>query len=141
MLFALSMIGVPPLPGFWAKLLLVTGLVEANASLYLTALVVLLTATVIEAHYLMRTAILIYSKGKKKQLKKLHQTPFNLTIVSVFALVLIVALMTLAPLGNKLNKIAAESSDRALYIKTTFPAKKAPIRKQISLNQPESKVQ
>jgi formate hydrogenlyase subunit 3/multisubunit Na+/H+ antiporter MnhD subunit len=141
MIFALSLIGVPPLPGFWAKLLLVNGLVEASASLYITALVVLLTATVIEAHYLMRTAIHIYSKGKKKQRKKLHQTPFNLTIVSVFAVVLIVALVTLAPLGNKLNKIAAESSDRALYINTTFSTKQAPMRKQTSLDQQMSKVQ
>ncbi len=141
MLFALSMIGVPPLPGFWAKLLVVTGLVQASAPLYITALVVLLTATIIEAHYLMSTAIKIYSKGKKKQLKKLHQKPFNLSIISVFATVLIVAVLTLAPLGNKLNQIAVESSDRALYISTTLSAKKPTLIRQISMNQQVSKVQ
>ncbi len=140
-LFALSLIGVPPLPGFWTKLLLVTGLVEASAPLYLTALAVLLSATVIEAHYLMRTAIQMYSKGKKKQVKKLHQTPLNLTIVSVFAVILIAALITLAPLGNKLHHIAAESSDRALYINTTFSVRHTPVRNQISLIKQQSKVQ
>ena len=133
MLFALSMIGVPPLPGFWAKLLLVTGLVEANAPLYIIALVVLLTATVIEAHYLMSTALKIFSKGKKKHFKKLLQTPFNLTIATIFGAVLLAALFTLTPLGNKLNQIATESSDRSLYIKTTLSLKLPPqVKQQVS---------
>ncbi|MCK4710650.1 MAG: hypothetical protein KAU21_18695, partial [Gammaproteobacteria bacterium] len=123
-----------PLPGFWAKLLLVTGLVQASAPLYLTALAVLLTATVIEAHYFMSTAIKIYSKGKKKHRKKhlkhLKQAPLNLAIVSVLGLVILITVFTVAPLGNKLNQIAVESSDRALYIRTTLsqspPLKGAP---------------
>ena len=130
MLFALSLIGVPPLPGFWAKLLVVTGLVGMNTLLYLVALAVLLGATVIEAHYLMSTALKIYSKGKKKQIRKLRQTPFNLGIISTFAAVLIVALLTLTPLANKLNQIAFESSNRSLYIRTTFSQTPTALGKQ-----------
>lgn len=136
LLFALSLIGVPPLPGFWAKLLVVTGLVDASTSLYLTALIVLLIATVIEAHYLISTAIKIYSKGKKKRLKKLHQPAFNLIIVSIFAAVLLVSVFTLTPLANKLNQIASESSNRSLYINTTFSANHLP-----KVNQQVSKVE
>ncbi len=130
--FALSLIGVPPLPGFWAKLLLVIGLIQASSPLYLTALAVLLTATVIETHYLMKTAIKIYSKGKKKQVKKWQQTSFNLSVISVFALIMLAVVFTLTPLANKLNHIAAESSDRVLYINTTLSASQPPLSQPLS---------
>lgn len=133
MFFALSMIGVPPLPGFWAKLLVVTGLLDANAPLYITALMVLHMATVIEAHYLMSTAIIIYSRGKKKQIKKLTQKTSSLAVSALFGLILLIALGSLTPLGNKLNHIAAESSDRALYINTTLSKNHPPLmKKQVS---------
>ncbi len=130
MIFALSMIGVPPFPGFWAKLLLISGLLEVSSPLYLTALIVLLTATVIEAHYLMSTAIKIYSKGKKKQVKKLRQAPFNIIITSVYALFLLSALLAVAPLGNKITEIAQESGNRSLYITTTLSHRSPPLMKQ-----------
>jgi len=139
MLFALSMIGVPPLPGFWAKLLLVTGLVEVNNPLYITALVIFLSATIIEAHYLMSVAIKLYSPSKKETLKKLHLTSLNLGIISIFAVLLVSALIMLTPLANKLQQIALESSDRNLYINTSLSLKHAPLKSV--LKQPESKAQ
>lgn len=117
-LFALSLIGVPPFPGFWAKLLVVTGLTGMESSAYITALVILLTATVIEAGYLMRAAIPIFSLSVKR--KKFSRSVFNPGFVSIFAVILLVALMTLTPLAEKLQHIGRQSSDRMLYINTTF---------------------
>lgn len=121
MLFALSLLGVPPLPGFWAKLLLVTGLTEANTPLYLTALVVLLLATVIEAQYLMRTAVTLYSKAREGDTPPPAHGKLNLGVISLAGSVLVVALIGITPLGEKLHRIALESSDRTLYINTTLP--------------------
>lgn len=123
MLFALSLIGVPPLPGFWAKLLVVTGLAGMNASAYYTALFVLLAATVVEANYLMRVATRIFSSdgtGSSQPHSRL-----TLGVSSAFALVLLIALLALPPIGQKLDQLGAESSDRFLYIGTTFQNRKA----------------
>jgi formate hydrogenlyase subunit 3/multisubunit Na+/H+ antiporter MnhD subunit len=120
-LFALSMIGVPPLPGFWAKLLLVTGLVESATPLALTALGVLLTATVIETHYLMRTALHLFATNEHGPQAPSPHHPLTLGVASLFGALLLTALLAVTPLGEKLAHIAAETADRHLYIKTTFP--------------------
>lgn len=118
-LFALSLIGVPPFPGFWAKLLVVTGLSGANSALYTTALFILLTATVIEAGYLMRVAIPVFSL--KIDNIKFSKSVYSLGFSSAFALALIGALFMLSPLGDKLQQMGHQSGDRMLYISTTFP--------------------
>ncbi len=125
-LFSLSLIGVPPLPGFWAKMLLMSGLVGMDAPIYYTALAVLMIATVIEAQYLMRVAVTLYSANERSSDLRLAS---NTGIMSLFALVLLSALVTLSPLGAKLYHIAAESSNRALYIRSTFNIKPAPVLK------------
>ena len=125
-LFALSLIGVPPFPGFWAKLIMVTGLVGAADPVYLFALVILLSATVIEANYLMRTALRIYAPAEKELTQPQAHSLLNLGIISTFGLVLISTLIGIAPLGNRLSTIASEAGNRNLYIETTFSAGKMP---------------
>nr|WP_242518783.1 proton-conducting transporter membrane subunit [Thiorhodovibrio winogradskyi] len=49
LLLAASMVGVPPLPGFWAKLMLVLSLAEQEGSLVMVALFAVLLAAAVEA--------------------------------------------------------------------------------------------
>ncbi len=123
-LFALSLIGVPPLPGFWAKMLLMSGLVGMDTSVYYIALAVLMIATVVEAQYLIRIAVTLYSASDRSSELRLAS---NTGVMSLFAVVLLSALLTLTPLGSKLYHIAAESSNRALYIRTTFNVNPTPV--------------
>ena len=62
-LFALSMIGVPPLPGFWAKLVVLIALAQ-QGPLELAAMAAILVVTAIEANYLFRLAVVLYRKGE-----------------------------------------------------------------------------
>ncbi|MFZ0791889.1 MAG: proton-conducting transporter membrane subunit, partial [Chromatiaceae bacterium] len=62
-LFALSLIGVPPLPGFWAKLLVLVGLAQGGSALELFALVSVLLVTAVEASYLFRVAARLYGQS------------------------------------------------------------------------------
>jgi formate hydrogenlyase subunit 3/multisubunit Na+/H+ antiporter MnhD subunit len=119
-LFALSLIGVPPFPGFWAKLIMVTGLVGADAPLYLLALGILLTATVIEANYLIRCAIQIYAPADENSTASVAQERLSLAISSALGIALMVSLFTITPLGNRLYHVAAEAADKSLYINTTL---------------------
>lgn len=118
--FALSLIGVPPLPGFWAKLLVVTGLAGIASPLHLTALAVLLLATVIEAAYLMRVAIRLSTNLGDPQPKP-STTPIPAVAV-VFALLLASALILLNPIASRLDQMATQSADRSLYMQTVLPS-------------------
>ena len=129
-LFSMSLIGVPPLPGFWAKMLLMSGLVGMDAPIYYSALAVLMIATVIEAHYLIRVALTLYAANENSSELRLAA---NTGMMSLFAIILLSAVITLTPLGKRLYGMAAESSDRALYIRTTFSAEPAPGHKKASL--------
>jgi len=59
-LLALSLIGVPPLPGFWAKLLVLSELVVQADFLHLLAAGVILAGAVLEVSYLFRVASRFY---------------------------------------------------------------------------------
>jgi len=71
-------------------------------------------------------AVTLYSANERSSDLRLAS---NTGIMSLFALVLLSALVTLSPLGAKLYHIAAESSNRALYIRSTFNIKPAPVLK------------
>ena len=75
-MFALSLIGVPPFPGFWAKLLVVMGLISQDMAIYSIALAVILVTTVIEANYLFRVVIILYDKTKSEE-KSETQTQYD----------------------------------------------------------------
>ena len=120
-LFALSLIGIPPLPGFWAKLLLVTGLVGTESSLHMLALIVLLTGTVIETHYLMRVTKVLVAGTPVPSTRITELGILNISIISIFAGCLFVVLLNLSPIGNQLASIAGESANKLIYISTSFP--------------------
>ena len=59
-LFSLSLLGLPPLPGFWSKFLVLGGLADAGSTLQLAAMAIILAGTVLEGAYLMRVITILY---------------------------------------------------------------------------------
>ena len=130
-LFALSLIGVPPLPGFWAKLLVVMGLVSQDAAMYSLALAIILIATVIEANYFFRVAITLFAKAETPQtvteqsaapaLEELAHSRLDLATSSLCGAALIAAVFFTAPIGQQLKQTAVQATDVNAYITTVFP--------------------
>ncbi|MEW8095707.1 MAG: proton-conducting transporter membrane subunit [Candidatus Thiodiazotropha endolucinida] len=122
-LFSLSLVGMPPLPGFWAKFTLITELAGQSEPLYLIGLAVFLLATVIEASYLFRVAAILYQDAPRETLD--HEIPKNeglsLVTATLFGAGLIAAAVMIAPVGDSLNTIAVQVQDIDLYISTVNP--------------------
>ncbi|MFI0415129.1 MAG: complex I subunit 5 family protein [Candidatus Thiodiazotropha sp.] len=122
-LFSLSLVGMPPLPGFWAKFTLITELAGQSEPLYLIGLAVFLLATVIEASYLFRVAAILYQDAPRETLD--HEIPTNeglsLVTAALFGAGLVAAAVMIAPVGDSLNTIAAQVQDVDLYISTVLP--------------------
>jgi formate hydrogenlyase subunit 3/multisubunit Na+/H+ antiporter MnhD subunit len=123
LLFSLSLVGVPPLPGFWAKYLLVTQLMAQSDPLHLTALVVFLAATVVEASYLFRVAGELFRSEERKD-RPAPPAPESLGLVTseLIGAGLLLGILTIAPLTDDLKAVAARSGDVATYTDTVFPA-------------------
>jgi len=118
-LFALSLVGVPPLPGFWAKLLTIVGLLAQADPLYWLAAATVLVATVVEVNYLFRLGLTLFREPGAGEMTKPH-SGLDLTTVSLMAAALLTATILIAPLGDQLGKIAGQASDRGLYITSVF---------------------
>ncbi|MEJ2423983.1 MAG: proton-conducting transporter membrane subunit [Candidatus Thiodiazotropha sp.] len=122
-LFALSLVGMPPLPGFWAKFTLISELATQNAPLYLIGLAVFLLATVVETSYLFRIAGWLYQRSDAPP----DDEPpprlggLSLSTATLFGLTLIAATLWIAPVGDRLQAMAAQTHQVALYINTVKP--------------------
>ena len=111
-LFALSLVGVPPLPGFWAKLLLLLSLGQQEGLLAQVAMAGVLLMTVVEAHYLFRLVGLLYAKVDRPA------TPHRNSDVAVASLlgVLLVASVPLMPiLADTFATMARQVADLPAY--------------------------
>jgi formate hydrogenlyase subunit 3/multisubunit Na+/H+ antiporter MnhD subunit len=121
-LFALSLIGFPPLPGFWAKFTLITELAAQTSPLYLIGLSVFLLATVIEASYLFRLAGILYEKTPDRP--TLDETPkpaaLSLVTASIFGIGLLAATLFVAPVGDLMTHVSAQAGNADLYIDTVM---------------------
>lgn len=118
-LFALSLIGVPPLPGFWAKLVLLIGLGPQSDLLARIAIGGILLITVVEAHYLFRLIGLLYAD--KQHSAPPHRTG-DLAIASLLGVLLIASIPLLPVLADGLSGMAAQVSDVAAYRALTLGA-------------------
>lgn len=129
-LFSLSLIGVPPFPGFWAKLLVVTGLATQETSLYALAMLVILIATVVEANYFIRIMIALYTKAPvTRETAPVHSGPtlkthstLNLATASLMGIALIGSIIFIMPIAQQLEHTANQASNVQSYITTVFPA-------------------
>ncbi|MEA3291766.1 MAG: proton-conducting transporter membrane subunit, partial [Pseudomonadota bacterium] len=119
-LFALSLIGIPPLPGFWAKLLTVVGLAQQAQPLYWLALAAVLLATVIKVGYLLPLIARLYAQPDSATVSAGH--PLRSIAVSTLAgVLLIAAIVRIIPLGEGLDAIAAQAADPAQTVAAVFP--------------------
>jgi formate hydrogenlyase subunit 3/multisubunit Na+/H+ antiporter MnhD subunit len=123
-LLALSLIGVPPLPGFWAKLLVLSELVQQAGSLYLLGGGIILAGAVLEVNYLFRVATSLYQTGSRTAGQALAvEAPRrnDLAVASSLGMVLLAGTMLIAPLGARVEYIASQASDAGRYVATVNP--------------------
>ena len=113
-LFSLSLLGLPPLPGFWSKFLVLGGLAEAGSALQLFAITVILIGTVLEGSYLMRVITTLYRKTEGDAPPP-RQRFSNLFASSVAAATLIAAAVLIDPLWQGLNAMGDSAADTAVY--------------------------
>jgi len=134
-LFAMSLLGIPPLPGFWAKMLVVMNLAVQAQPVYTVALGIVLIATVIEAAYLFRLVTVLYhspetgfndspnlSPAVAATLTVKAHRKTDLAIATVAGFVLLAAAIWIQPLESKLTSLATQAADKTHYINTVFPA-------------------
>jgi len=118
-LFALSLLGLPPLPGFWSKFLVLGGLAEGGTTLQLLALAAILIGTVIEGAYLMRVLTRLYA-APDSQSPPPPQRRSSLLASGLLASVLIGAALLINPLWQGLNELAVAGVDTAGYVQTVL---------------------
>jgi formate hydrogenlyase subunit 3/multisubunit Na+/H+ antiporter MnhD subunit len=117
-LLALSLIGVPPLPGFWAKLLLVQAALAAPGSLYAWIILAVLASAVVETAYFIRIARTLYAETNAQTAIPECQ---DLRPAWTFAGILLLAMLTAGPVGYSLSISASQASDAKLYRQNTLP--------------------
>ena len=118
-LFALSLVGVPPLPGFWAKLLTVMSLMEQGTAPARAGAVVVMAATVVEAAYLFRTLGVLLARESGAESPQPHRGP-DLATASLAGLILVGSVFALRPLGDGLKALAAQAVDVDGYVRTVL---------------------
>lgn len=119
-LLALSAVGVPPLPGFWAKMLLLIPLAELAHGWALLGLLVVLFSVVMEAGYLFRVVSVMYQQQPLTVAHEAHKTA-NLATAGLLASVLLAVIILLPEMNLLLQQMAAQVADPALYIQTVDP--------------------
>ncbi len=125
----LSLLGIPPLPGFWAKYLLMVGLSSQDGSIYTLGMFIVPVAMIIEIAYLFRLVMIMYRKEgdeaavNNPDIKVAPQShsKWGLAIAASVAAMLIAIVLQLQPASDKLVSLASQLSDRNQYISTVFP--------------------
>jgi len=115
-LFALSLLGVPPFPGFWAKYLLLNGLLEADGGLYQFAVFAVLAMTVVEAIYLFRIITTLYDMDATVSKPVVATAWTNRLSILILATGLLAAVWQISPLADALAGVAAQMQDTSAII-------------------------
>lgn len=120
-LCALSLLGLPPLPGFWSKFLVIGALADGAGGLQLAAIATVLTATVVEGGYLLRAVATLYARpAGDTPLPDAHRAA-NLVPAGLFAAILAAAVIFINPLWSGLSELAAGATDTAAYRASVLP--------------------
>ena len=119
-LLALSLIGVPPLPGFWAKLLVLVQLSEQAQPLYYLGAFVILAGAALEANYLFRVATRFYHPQPDQALPA-AQRGLELASASLLGAGLLASVLVMTPLAAQLEAIALQAADAAHYVAAVNP--------------------
>ncbi|MEA3276248.1 MAG: proton-conducting transporter membrane subunit [Pseudomonadota bacterium] len=117
-LFALSLIGVPPLPGFWTKLLVLVGLAQEGQPLQMAAFATILVVTVIEANYLFRLAVRLYRRVDEPPAPHAR---LDISAAALLGAVLVAVTLMIDPVGDRLRSVAEQATDVPTYVTTVFP--------------------
>jgi formate hydrogenlyase subunit 3/multisubunit Na+/H+ antiporter MnhD subunit len=135
-LFALSLIGVPPLPGFWTKLIVLVGLAQ-QGPLALVAMGAILLVTAIEANYLFRLAVILYRKEDTGVAGAATPPPEIIVpalgaglVAPLLAVTLLAATVAVGPVTEGLRAVARQTADAALYVRTVFPPVQPPLARR-----------
>jgi len=119
-LLALSLIGVPPLPGFWAKLLVLVSLSEQAQTLYYLAAGVILAGAALEANYLFRVASRFYY-ARPGQVPPAAPRGADLATASLLGAGLLASVFLMTPLAAQVEAIALQAADAGQYVATVNP--------------------
>jgi formate hydrogenlyase subunit 3/multisubunit Na+/H+ antiporter MnhD subunit len=119
-LLALSLVGVPPLPGFWAKLLVLVQLAEQAQPLYYLGAVAILAGAVLEANYLFRVAAILYRRTPDQPAPAAHRFP-EIATAGLLGAGLVAGTLALGPVAAQLDSIATQAADVRHYIDTVDP--------------------
>jgi len=120
-LLSLSLIGIPPLPGFWAKFLVISAVLSQGTALTALAVSVILVATVVEASYLFRVVAHLYRPAAAAQ-PLAAPAGRDLAVASTLGGVLLVSMLLLVPIDHGLSSIATVAVGSAGYIHSVNPA-------------------
>ena len=119
-LLALSLIGVPPLPGFWAKLLVMINLVAQENSLYMLGAWVIMGGAALEANYLFRVASSFYHRTDEQTPPAAHR-PGDLATASLLGAGLVASAFLIMPLADEIEGVASQAADKNHYVQTVNP--------------------
>jgi len=119
-LLSLSLVGVPPLPGFWAKMLVVMSLLQQSEALYGLGAAVILAATVLEVSYMFKVVGFLYAQENRGLDLPAHSTR-DLSLAGGLGALLLVAVFMMAPLSAHLQTIADQVADIPQYVRTVIP--------------------
>jgi len=119
-LLALTLIGVPPLPGFWAKLLVLVSLAEQAQTLYYLGAGVILAGAALEANYLFRVASHFYH-ALPGQVPPAAPRGAELATASLLGAGLLASVFVMTPVAAQLEAIALQAADVDHYVETVNP--------------------
>jgi proton-translocating NADH-quinone oxidoreductase chain N len=111
---ALAIMGLPPFSGFWSKLYILLSVADAGL---IAAVVLVLTASVIEAVYYLRVVSRLYFNKETASHSEVRRTPVSgLVAMGVLAVVIIVVGLYPDYLWHMLKPAAEELINKAAYI-------------------------